>query len=243
MTSVSPFAEQFDGWLRDSAGQEPASRDLPDAWRENEVVIYGAGNFGREVRRLVEKRGARVRCFLDANARDGQLVDGLPCHAPDAPEAIHELAHCTILVAIFNYAVDTESIEADLRRLGYHKVQRFFYIFQVLHAELGERFWLGSREVYVAEREAILAASDLWTDDESRKLYSELIQMRLTGASLQCAVDRENQYFPRDLPPLREKLRFIDCGAFDGDTLRYLVENENPVESVAAFEPDGENFG
>src|SRR5687767_2924775 len=103
MTKVS-FAEQFDGWLRDSAAQEPASRDLPGAWRDSDIVIYGAGNFGREVRRHVESRGGRVRCILDAKARDGQTVDGLPCHAPNAPEVVGELAQCVVLVAIFNYA-------------------------------------------------------------------------------------------------------------------------------------------
>jgi FkbM family methyltransferase len=50
------------------------------------------------------------------------------------------------------------------------------------------------------------------------------------------------QYFPPDIPKWKTPMRFIDCGAFDGDTLLNLSKTGLPVEAIAAFEPDLENF-
>jgi FkbM family methyltransferase len=52
----------------------------------------------------------------------------------------------------------------------------------------------------------------------------------------------EDQYRPGDLPAWQNPIRFIDCGAFTGDTLRDLQDNGYCFEAVVAFEPDGENF-
>jgi FkbM family methyltransferase len=37
-------------------------------------------------------------------------------------------------------------------------------------------------------------------------------------------------------------MRFIDCGSFDGDTLKELKNHYGSIESIAAFEPDPANF-
>jgi FkbM family methyltransferase len=62
----------------------------------------------------------------------------------------------------------------------------------------------------------------------------------------------ENAYFPRDVSGwnevahLQSGLRLVDCGAFDGDTLRDAArrdrEGEIKLQAIAAFEPDAGNF-
>jgi len=55
--------------------------------------------------------------------------------------------------------------------------------------------------------------------------------------------DRGTQYFdPPGMPPWSQPLRLVDCGAYDGDTVRQLSELGIATESLAAFEPDPENF-
>ena len=51
------------------------------------------------------------------------------------------------------------------------------------------------------------------------------------------------QYFPEDLFRISPNEVFIDCGAFDGDTLKnFLTESSEHFDCYIAFEPDPSNF-
>jgi FkbM family methyltransferase len=53
----------------------------------------------------------------------------------------------------------------------------------------------------------------------------------------------ETIYFPPDLVRLRPDELFVDCGAFDGDTLRqFLAVSKGSFEKYIALEPDPGNF-
>ena len=55
--------------------------------------------------------------------------------------------------------------------------------------------------------------------------------------------DAETMYFPRDLFRLRSDEVFIDCGAYDGDTLEvFMKESASAFRKIVALEPDPANF-
>jgi FkbM family methyltransferase len=54
--------------------------------------------------------------------------------------------------------------------------------------------------------------------------------------------DMAHQYFPNDIPAWSSPIRFIDCGAYDGDTLRNALNLGIKFENIALFEPDHSNF-
>ena len=52
-----------------------------------------------------------------------------------------------------------------------------------------------------------------------------------------------NQYFEPDIYKVTSNDYFVDCGAFDGDTLEILMLNvNNKIKGYYGFEPDDENF-
>src|SRR5260370_38754469 len=54
----------------------------------------------------------------------------------------------------------------------------------------------------------------------------------------------EDQYFPPDVVQLRADERFVDCGAYDGDTIAsFLSRASSGFESIVAFEPDPISWG
>ena len=65
---------------------------------------------------------------------------------------------------------------------------------------------------------------------------------RLSGDFADLADPAPDQYFPADLLTLRPGEVFVDCGAFDGDTLREVAARCPEFGSVDAFEPDAGNF-
>src|SRR5207247_898173 len=94
------------------------------------------------------------------------------------------------------------------------------------------------------QRESILQAFELWTDEYSRREYIAQLRWRLfldfDGLS---TPNREALYFPRDLFQLGPDEFFVDCGAFDGDTVKlFLKESHSVFRRIVALEPDPINF-
>jgi len=208
------------------------------------VAIYGAGNVGKDVFDLLTRRGFSVLCFFDQNAHSGDTWRGVPILPPDKISlAPQERKNTQVVVAIFNAYAEIPPILTMLKNQGFDSIFTFLEVFEQFGDELGQRFWLAPKSFYAEQESSINAAYDLWADEQSRSLYVAILKFRTTGDySILPIPDRHHQYFPLDIPPWRTPLRFVDCGAFEGDTLRYLITSGLEVEAIAAFEPDPANF-
>ena len=218
----------------------PPRRLSPDAFRRGPVVIYGAGHAGRDVRRLLEERGSSVIGFLDRRAQAGTALDGLPVWSPDGD--VHWPGESIAVIAIFNPGVEVEPIRQKLTSFGFAHVHAFLDLHSAFPRELGDRYWLTDRDRYLDwEAEATLQA-DGWADEQSRHIYAALLRFRLSHDYAELPARSEGvQYFPEVPGRSQRPLRFIDCGAFDGDTLRE-ISNMGGAQAVAAFEPDLVNY-
>ena len=206
------------------------------------LVIYGAGSCGRDVLQILREGGHTVAAFLDANAAKIGSVDGIPCYLPGSQEAAALAADGVVaLIAVFNFAADTGEIENSLRNRGFQTILPYHSLDAKFPGRLKSRFWLENRKYWESHREDILRALRLWEDGTSRTNFLDLVELRLTSnLQLLRSPDPGHQYFPEDIPILRDPVRLIDGGAFVGDTLAAM--RRFGMEAVAAFEPDIENF-
>lgn len=206
-----------------------------------DVIIYGAGNTGRDVLSLLVRHGIAVKCFLD-NAKSGKYVDGIPVYSPHADVILNSDKNgAVVILALFNRDTDTLPIISNLTSIGYERVINFITFHSCFSDELGDRFWLTSLGYYEGLDAVISSGYELWVDDLSRDIYKAIIDFRMTGDCSLLPAPHLNQYFAEDIP-LRKPSRFIDCGAFDGDTLLQLLQKYGPIKNIAAFEPDLDNF-
>jgi FkbM family methyltransferase len=81
---------------------------------------------------------------------------------------------------------------------------------------------------------------ELWSDQASREEFAAQVEFRTT-LDFDC-IDRKAEgtfYFPHKLFSLLEDEVFVDCGAFDGDTIADFVrETDGHFQRVIALEPD-----
>jgi FkbM family methyltransferase len=223
---------------------QPGRESLPWLSRGVPVALYGAGSVGRDSLRVLTQAGVVVRYFLDRMARSGQTLAGIPVLRPDdAALSPSERSATPVIVTIFNAYVEMPPLHEQLRRLGWKSVTTFLEFYQPFARELCDRFWLTGLHFYRPHAAALTATAGLWADDRSRQLFERILRFRATGDySVLPAPDSDCQYFPGDLPAWPTPLRFVDCGACDGDTVAQLVKLGLPVEALAAFEPDDANF-
>lgn len=211
-------------------------RDLP------EIVIYGAGNCGRNLARIAKGQGITVLAFLDACAESLGAIEGIPCHPPAGEEA-RSFAKKGIpaVIAVFNYAADPRPIIFLLSEAGFTSIISYFEIHERL--QMAPEFWLAPRRALYERRKEILQGLEFFGDTVSRQVYHDHLALRLTfDQGLLATPAIETQYAPTDLAPVRQPMRLIDGGAFIGDTVDFFLDQGVRMDAVAAFEPDMINF-
>ncbi len=209
----------------------------------SEVVIYGAGNTGRAVGSYLAGAGHRVVAFLDAGSPPGQQIQGIPVHRPaEWPESRRAIG-LDVVVAVHNYGVDMVGLLAEIRGLGFRRVLNMIHFHNLFPDGQPFRFWLTSRAFYRGREREIETAASLLGDAASHRWFNDVLAFRLTGDYGRLpAPSPVDQYFPGDLPRWRNPMRFVDCGAFNGDTVEALARAGYEFEAIAAFEPDQVNY-
>lgn len=200
-------------------------------------LVYGAGSTGRKWASTLASDGRTVHAFVDRQAvGTGQV----PIFRPDdCPEKLKR--DCAVLVALHNPGVDVAAVKDSLLKEGYRDV----WLLQELIDTWPERshFWLASSQESLPFLDEVRSAYDALADDQSRRLLVALLDQRLNGAADSLpAPDPAHTYFPPDLPWPNVPIRFIDCGAYTGDTVDSFRRNGFRFEEIAAFEPDANHY-
>jgi FkbM family methyltransferase len=211
------------------------------------AILYGAGQVGRDVCRVLTEEGIRVICMLDRRAREGERHLGVPLYTPDAcPIEPDRRAAIPVVLSIFNRDVDIPELARTVRSLGFTRIVSFVDLHAHFPDELGDRFWLTRRGYVESHHKEVAAAEGLWADEESRAQYRGFIALRHSGVFDPRLNPRpqETQYFPSDVPHWLNSgpVRLVDCGAYEGDTLEQMIAASLQIEASAHFEPDLRNF-
>ena len=200
-------------------------------------LVYGCGSTGRAWAESLAGAGAEVRAFVDRHAPDQQALRVL---RPETCPASWK-AECSLLLGLHNPGVDIGAVRAELQGLGFAHV----VLLQELIARFPERshFWLAPAAESLSAEDDILAAHAELADDASRHLFTALLDQRLNAVAHGLpAPDPANAYLPPDLPLPAGLLRFVDCGAYTGDTIENFRCLGQRFAAVAAFEPDPAHY-
>jgi FkbM family methyltransferase len=205
------------------------------------IFLYGAGSFGKEICTYLEQQHIPIEGFLDRNAAQIKTYCGHPVFR--AEEKAKE--DVTVLFAIVMDKTERQKIIDGLYRLGYGDVQEAQY-YRSMQIVPDDDPAEDMTAYYKQNEEKIKKAYAKLADEKSRKIYEANLAAHFTRDYSQCAKwedAMEEQYFPTDLTLHKGYHRFVDCGAFVGDTLWALLEKKGgKVTAVAEFEPDIGNF-
>ena len=205
------------------------------------IVLYGAGGLGRKMLAVLRRHAIEPIAYVDNNsARWGGVVDGIPVYAPES--AVAKFGQQAVFVV--SIASPGHSFEASRRKLlglGCVRVLPFLPLLWKYAADILPYYAYETPKYFKGHATEIKASYGLLADDMSRRIFLEHLKFRITGHFEGLPrPDVETQYFPNDLP-LRSDEVFVDCGAYDGDTLKVLLARTS-APTVYAFEPDPENY-
>jgi FkbM family methyltransferase len=209
---------------------------------ERRVVIFGTGHLGNLA--LAGLRGAGIEPlgFCDNNSRLwGTQKDGLAVMSP--VEAVQRYGDgAAFVVAIYN----SLRPQAQLRALGCRRVVPYPVLFWKHWRTMAreDRLELPHR---VMQRAGEMAAGyELLADERSRREFRAQIRwrVRLDYEALPAADNAGEMYFAAALYGLLPEEVLVDCGAYDGDSIRTFLEaSGGRFGRIYAWEADGVNRG
>lgn len=221
--------------------------ELLEKLHKSQVYIYGAGNAGAMTYTVLEEANIPVQGFLDRRADTcSSYIDRPVLKADDSSITASDKSNSFIIISFVCNHKELQELKEWLKTLGFIHVC-YFRDINILTItkdryfkcrEFGDKIFGNSVE------ETILKVASLLADDISKKVYYDSFNALLNmDSGLFTQPDSgQKQYFVDDIMFARGYSRFIDCGAFDGDTVKILKECKGTIERIAAFEPDGNNF-
>jgi FkbM family methyltransferase len=89
----------------------------------------------------------------------------------------------------------------------------------------------------------IKQALNIWVDENSRQEYIGQVRWRMSldDSILPSHLPQQEIYFSEGFTPTSEET-FVDCGSFDGDTVREFIKRYPKFRSIIAIEPDQINY-
>ncbi len=212
----------------------PASRSL---------VLFGAGALGRRALVGLRSQGVEPIAFVDNNPKSwGKEIDGVTVYNP--AEAVKRFPDAAYVVTIWGAATKPAfvNISAQLIELGVTNIIHFHFLSWKYPELFLPYYCIDLPHKILKRREHVLAAFDLLSDEDSWCEYISHIEWRLQMDFRILPGVKPNQDFPADLfAPIPDEV-FVDCGAYDGDTIRGFLNFGSTFEGIVAFEADPFNY-
>jgi FkbM family methyltransferase len=203
------------------------------------IVLFGAGALGRYTLRGLVRAGIRPLAIADnAKALWHTVVDGIEVLSPQEAAARHG-EDAAFVIATYN----TSRPRAQLAALAVTAVP-YPWLFAHLPDALLPYWCLEHPRAIFDHAADVRRGFALMSGEANRAAFLAQLRFRLLLDFDRVAVPltqdmRETEYFPRDLYRYVADEVLLDCGAFDGDTVRrFLQARGDAFRLVYACEPD-----
>ncbi len=211
-----------------------------DLWQylanaEKTIVMYGMGNGADKILDACRKKGIAVSDFF---ASDG-FVRGHLFHGVRVKSwsEIKELYGAENVIVLLSFGSSRPEVLENIMRIASEAE---------LYAPDVPAFGDGLFDMnfYLAHREQMEAVLEILSDEESKRIYQNVIAFKLTGdISYLMQAESDPEEVMKNLICPHTLQVTADLGAYNGDTVRELLEaSEGKIKKIYAMEPDVRNY-
>ncbi|OPX45654.1 hypothetical protein CLHUN_05910 [Ruminiclostridium hungatei] len=223
------------------------------------ILLYGAGSAGIAFLHYLRKYDITPSAFIDGD----QKKWGTKCEGIDvlSPESIIKTFGENILVIVtintdgkrycksFDEALRIgghTGVHKRLKELGIRNIVDYTFFRNCYELFLGDEYNLPScSDVYLMKekKDNLKEVFEMLTDDFSKETYYKIVKFRMLDDSIEIpTLKQDYQYFEPELYKPIQNETFVDCGAFNGISLRTFLSLNKAFSRYYAFEPDSTNF-
>lgn len=196
------------------------------------VVMYGMGNGADKILAVCERYGIEIADFF---ASDG-FVRGHSFHGKTvlSYSAVKEKYGAENIIILLSFGSSLPDVLALFDRVD-SECEMYAPDVPVC----GDLLF--NMEFFNAHRREIEEVYSLLADEESRRIYENVIKYKLSGkiSYLRAAESDREEVFGSLLGKIESA---ADLGAYNGDTVRELIKYRPDIKRIYAVEPDRRNF-
>lgn len=222
----------------------PSVNTLKRLVKNSDFILYGAGQTGALIAEKIKEIGIVPKAFADDTpGKQSTDVLNIKIYSLQNIKALFG-NDVPLIVTIFQPSVSFLTIKERLAQEGFSNVFSLLDIFYCYPAIFLPYYQFGDLAELVQQQNKLLEAYSLFDEPESREIFMSNLQFRLTlQYEILSKADNE-QYFPEDIykDMHTSNCNYIDCGAYDGDTIKQFLAKNVTINKILAFEPDQENY-
>lgn len=224
------------------------------------VLLYGAGSSGIAFLDFLRRQGIEPAFFIDSNTEKiGKSCEGLRILGPE--EVVGTVGDNSLVIVCINtdgirYC---KSFDEALRIGGHHGVYDklhglgcknvvdytwFRHCFCLFKGEKYNAPSCSDIDLMMEHEDEAAEVYDRLTDAESREIFEKIIRFRLLDDTIRIPTNSQDmQYFESEYYVPRSDAAFVDCGAFNGISLKtFLQVNGADFDAYYGIEPDIRNY-
>jgi FkbM family methyltransferase len=228
--------------------REMESLDKKIGGSGTDLVLFGAGNLGRKVLRKLLQVGIRPLAFIDNNPELwGKSIDGVQIYRPADLALSSDPRAIGVVTTIWcGEASDRMSDRiGPLAALGFERIALFGELAWKFPSEFLPHYSLDLPSKVIEQKDMVMKALSLFSDDYSRNLYVDHIQWRLT-ADYDVLPEKSKKliYFDDSFYASSKEEVLFDVGAFTGDSILDFLSSSRggDYRRIYAFEPVEKNY-
>ncbi len=226
----------------------------------DKILLYGAGSAGIAFLYYLREVGIEPVYFVDGNPqKKGSVVEGVEVIA--ISDIINKVGSDALIIVTINtdgkrYCKSFDEalrvgghtgVHQSLREAGLSRVIDYTYFRRCYSLFVGDKYNLPScSDVFLMQKHIndIVKVFDYMADDLSKETFCKIVKFRLVDDSIDVpTLKQDDQYFEYDIYKKIENETFVDCGAFNGISLKtFLKNNPTGFNHYYAIEPDNKNY-
>ena len=217
------------------------SEDPSKILKDKSIWIFGAGNFAKDLCKVIQQNGFIVQGFVVSNTVQDKVFE-LP--VVSLKEFCFDKKKIQLVFGVFNRETPFDKLKGSMKENGFDSIFMPWDIYTQFGEFLGWRFWLSSSNLIINSLPKIKRVFNLLEDEASKQCLLNICAFRLgVNDSYASFKHSDNQYFNQiTLEALNNSpVKYVDMGAYNGDTVIELSKKSNLVNAYL-FEPDFNNF-
>ena len=196
------------------------------------ILMYGMGNGADKILHVCENYGIQIADFF---ASDG-FVRGHSFHSKTVLSYSQAKEKYTDFIVLLSFASSLPDVIENIKRIA-TEVELYAPDVPVF----GDNLF--NMEFFNTHRAELEKAYELLSDERSKEVYTNVINYKLSGKiEYLFASDDDEATVTAEFIRPNEVKRYVDLGAYNGDTIRSLMSCAKELAEVIAFEPDRRNF-
>ena len=197
------------------------------------ILIYGTGNGADKILDLFNEKGILVSDIFTSNDFFREK-DFRGFHLKPYSMIEKEYDDAIVVLAFAIFRDDMMSVIKEMNK-RYEVISPCVSVF-------GTDYF--SKDKLSTYKNEIREIYSMLADEKSRQVFEDLLKYRISGRLeplLNAETDRLEVF--ENIIKLSDKERYLDLGAYRGDTIEeFLSLTNSSFEEIAAFEPDSKNY-